>query len=468
MVFRQNDTSVYDGSAGFGADYETAVKVNEGFGPGTWLCAGWVHDPGPTVTRIDFRGQGVDGDPSVSGAGVLEELHRVPRPEVTALFRKHADSHHGNRHGFLALVRSASETVPSLILSQQNSEHRLELTPKQVPQASADRLNAILGALPREGLGDDLFNRLINPPVSRLQKARVTDVSVARALSIGNVPAQPAISLIVPVYRDLRYLEALVLGLARDPASTGSELLFVLDSPDDEMRLWELIRALHEISGQAFRLLVHNRNGGFARAVNTGIEMAQAPLLVMLNADVVPADGSALTNLIAAVEAAEQGQRLAGARLLYPDGSLQHAGMSFRLATWSRWHNIHYFKGFPGNYAPALVGREVPAVTGAVWAMHADVVRRCGNLDEGYVTGDFEDSDFCLRAAEQGISRYYAANSVWYHFERQSMRQHASHKNNGSAHFNRWRHHRRWSVAMGRLAQDFDDYVPRTGPEEPS
>ena len=87
-----------------------------------------------------------------------------------------------------------------------------------------------------------------------------------------------------------------------------------------------------------------------------------------------------------------------GAKLLYEDDSIQHAGLYFRQIQErsDSWYNMHYFKGLHRNFPGASDTREVPAVTAACLLVEKTLYDEVGGLDDGFIQGDFEDSDFCL------------------------------------------------------------------------
>ena len=95
----------------------------------------------------------------------------------------------------------------------------------------------------------------------------------------------------------------------------------------------------------------------------------------------------------------------------------------------SRWRadfgmymNNHPHMGMERDYDPATGLTEMPMVTGACIAMRREVFERLGGWDEGFVAGDFEDSDLCLRAREAGFRIGYDPDVELTHLERQSFR----------------------------------------------
>jgi GT2 family glycosyltransferase len=140
---------------------------------------------------------------------------------------------------------------------------------------------------------------------------------------------------------------------------------------------------------------------------------------------------------------------LLGAKLLYEDGSVQHAGMAFRRhADWGGlWINHHPFKGQSGI---GLTGVHEPdAVTAACVLVEAALFRELGGFSEDYIIGDFEDSDLCLRARALGRVNRVALDTELYHLERQSQNRVGDNvwRTNLTV-YNCWLHNRRWAGSM--------------------
>ena len=146
----------------------------------------------------------------------------------------------------------------------------------------------------------------------------------------------------------------------------------------------------------------NDTNLGFARACNQGAEAATGDTLVFLNNDTEVHAG-----WLDPLEQALGQYDIAGSRLVYPDGTLQHAGI------------VVDFTQQPGLEARGVQtdepSREVDAVTGACLAIMADDFDRLGGFDEGFWNG-YEDVDLCLRAGPV----WYCADSTVTHLESQS------------------------------------------------
>jgi len=195
---------------------------------------------------------------------------------------------------------------------------------------------------------------------------------------------------------------------------------------------------------------VMNRNGGYARACNAGARFARGAILVMLNSDVVPSAPGWLQILSRPLlERPKLGA--IGPKLIFEDGSLQHAGLYFGRDQRGIWLNHHFHKGMPRDYAPAQHAREVPGVTGACLVARRDIYESAGGYTEDYVIGDYEDSDLCLKIRRLGLQIIYEPAACLYHFERRSIRRSQDYMRGVASQYNSWLHTQRWDDEITEL-----------------
>ena len=148
-------------------------------------------------------------------------------------------------------------------------------------------------------------------------------------------------------------------------------------------------------------------NFGFARACNQGAKATDAEVVVFLNNDTEVTEGW-LNPLLEALDDPSVG--IAGSKLLYPHGGVQHAGVGVDL---SRQPGLEAWN-ITDDWATD--NQQVDAVTGACLAVRRDTFAALGGFDEGYWNG-YEDVDLCLTALAAGLSNVYVPASVVIHHE---------------------------------------------------
>ena len=204
-------------------------------------------------------------------------------------------------------------------------------------------------------------------------------------------PAEPLVSLVIPIYGRHDFIEHQIAQFVDDPDMHRHEILFVIDDPRLDGEVRASAAALARLYPIAFRILHLSRNLGYAGANNRGVAHARGRHVLLLNSDVMPRTRGWLGEMLDAA-----GERLAhsivGARLLYEDESVQHDGMRFFASPFlhALWTNVHPGKGLPASVLPSRAGlspRE--CLTGACLLMTRESYQRLGGLDERFVLGDF-------------------------------------------------------------------------------
>ncbi len=166
------------------------------------------------------------------------------------------------------------------------------------------------------------------------------------------------------------------------------------------------------------KTIVNERNLGFAVANNQGAAVASGRFLVLLNNDTKAMPGW-IEAMLAHLENPDVGA--VGARLLFGDGLIQHAGVIFNevLSGVNTMAPTHFGFLAPTEEPTVMKRRDVQAVTGACLATPRDLYVRLGGLDEGFWNG-YEDVDYCLKIRHAGLRIVYEPKAVLFHYESQS------------------------------------------------
>jgi len=298
---------------------------------------------------------------------------------------------------------------------------------------------------------DDLLSRHAHPALTRLQERLERSVRVDRVTQYGKPNDTPEVSIIVPLYGRIDFMEHQLCQFMHDPAIRELDLIYVLDSPELSEQLSKSAAALHALYELPFRTIVLNRNAGYSIANNVGASLARGRLLLLLNSDVVP-DEPGWVQTLAAFYDATPGIGALGPKLLYEDGSLQHAGLYFdRDPGASLWTNLHYFKGLQSDFQPANTARPVPAVTGACLMIASSLWNEVDGLRRDFVQGGYEDSDLCLRLLEKGHENWYLPHVELHHLEDQSF---PSAARQMATAYNTWLQTRYWGDRLEELMRD--------------
>ncbi len=212
---------------------------------------------------------------------------------------------------------------------------------------------------------------------------------------------RPRISVVTPLYNCLAHTQAMVASLRRSmPPWVSYEIILVDDGSTDGTREW--LAGL----GEPFRVVLNERNLGFAAATNRGAAVARGRILALLNNDLVLRRGWLRPMMNALRLLGWRAGLVGNVQLNASTLEVDHAGIQVNL------------KGKPEHdrRAPGIASLlfhpapRVFAVTGACVLVRAKAWRRLGGFDEGYVNG-CEDIDLCLRARQAGLVNVVALRS---------------------------------------------------------
>ncbi|MCP9818147.1 glycosyltransferase family 2 protein [Synechococcus sp. Cruz-9H2] len=250
----------------------------------------------------------------------------------------------------------------------------------------------------------------------------------------GPVPEQPELSIVVPLYGRIDFMEYQLNWFNAWLRRGGDEalryqLIYVLDDPRLKQTFEALARRCHTLYRMPFETVINATNLGYAGANNVGSRQARGDTLLLLNSDVLPERQESFAILLRAFQQHRGMVGALGARLLFDNGGIQHAGMEFVRqddlpgCLSDVWLNEHPMKGLNLGFAEdeRACLQEVEAATAACLMLSTELFRELGGLSTDFVIGDFEDSDLCLRIRAMGLPVLVDLEASFYHLERQSV-----------------------------------------------
>jgi O-antigen biosynthesis protein len=414
---------------------------------------GWMHDQDGLgrVTLVSPEGARVE---------LNDRAFRYERPDV-AEFYSALGSEPTRDHGFVAYVTlPAPSRLPSGWIAELRTSDGQELE-IDCPPLSREPLAArsrILGELGQHGtVGGRLAAQHGRAALTGLQERLASEARIEGVDVYGEPPREAALSIVIPLYQRLDFLEHQLLHFSRDPELAGTELVYVLDSPEQRQELARQAGELFALYGLPFRVVNLTSGAGYAGANKLGIEVASGERLLLLNSDVIP-DRPGWLGAMSEFYDASEGIGALGPKLLYEDETIQHAGMYFHRQPGSEvWENAHCFKGLHRSFPAANVARPVPAVTAACMMVERSIYEEAGGLPLHYVQGDYEDSELCLRIAAGGRRIWYLPTVELYHLEGQSY---VPGVRRIPSEYNMWLHTSIWGTRIEELMDAFDPDRP--------
>ncbi len=168
------------------------------------------------------------------------------------------------------------------------------------------------------------------------------------------------------------------------------------------------------------RLLPFHGPFNFSALNNLAVEQSASPWLLFLNNDVEMIDSEWLTVMAEHVQRPEVGA--VGARLLYPNDTVQHAGVVLGVGGIAEHAFRHFPADAPGVCRQLQVTRNYSSVTGACLLTRRDVFEEVGGFDEEQLPVTFSDVDLCLKMRRAGYLIVYTPFAKLYHHESASRR----------------------------------------------
>lgn len=225
-------------------------------------------------------------------------------------------------------------------------------------------------------------------------------------------PAAPRVTVLIPTRDAVDVLRTAVESVLTKTAYANVEVL-VLDNQSRDAATLLYLRDL-ETQGRA-RVLRYDAPFNYSAMNNLGVRESRGDLLAFLNNDIEVVHGTWLTELVSQALRPEVG--VVGAKLLYPDGFVQHAGVVIGVGGVAD----HAFRLYPGDHpgpeGRLVVAQQCSAVTGACMVLRREVFERVGGFDEVELPVAFNDVDLCLKVRAQGLRVVWTPHARLVHHE---------------------------------------------------
>lgn len=224
----------------------------------------------------------------------------------------------------------------------------------------------------------------------------------------------PKVSILIPTRNRQELLRVCMAGLSRLEYGGDVEII-VIDNESDDLATLDY---LAELASEGITVIHHPGRFNFSSMNNRAAEVASGELLCLLNNDIEMHDGAWLEAMVR--HAIRPGTGAVGALLQYPDGTVQHAGVSIGTGSAAG----HVYRGTPvaetGHRDMHRLTRRVSAVTAACLIVRKEVFLAVGGLDESAFEVAFNDVDFCLKLAKIGLCNIFASEAHLTHHESKS------------------------------------------------
>lgn len=259
------------------------------------------------------------------------------------------------------------------------------------------------------------------PSLKALEEAarrRNPEATVEKGLRLGTfrvrapISGDPLVSIIIPTKDKAALLKACVESVIAGADYSNYEIL-VVDNMSGEPETKAYLRSLED--RDRCRVIPYGAPFNFAAINNEAARFARGDFLLFLNNDAEVMSSEWLAPMLEFAQRPDVGA--VGAKLIYGDNTIQHAGIILGLGGIAN----HAFYNFPLGREPYFgltdVIRDCSAVTGACMMVRRSVFEELGGFDEVNCPIAFNDVDLCLRMREKGYLVVYTPYAVLYHHE---------------------------------------------------
>ena len=264
--------------------------------------------------------------------------------------------------------------------------------------------DAILAAIPMPYLSREIIAEWIEPSVLAAHdedQAAAAGAGSYDVIDIGRVPRTPELAVIGPMPDDPFLMRCRAGLFAAEPGMRAVEVLYILDRAQDQHEITRFLRGLHAAYGVAARLVMVPHARTAAAALNAGVQVSRAPVVVVVDRAVLPERPTWLGALTRHLRRrADVG--IVAARLLREDHALWNDGLGIG-SDRDVWDIRPIRAGFPRGFAAASRLRQVTGVSPGCIAIPRSVLERCGGFSQRYLSSDYSVADLCLTAAAAGL-----------------------------------------------------------------
>ncbi|MEB3217340.1 MAG: glycosyltransferase [Nostocales cyanobacterium 94392] len=224
------------------------------------------------------------------------------------------------------------------------------------------------------------------------------------------------VSIIIPT-RDLgKILDKCLTSIFEKTVYPNYEIILI-DNGSQEQETADIFAKWQQKEPDRFKCYQFDIPFNYSKINNYGVEKSQGDYLLFLNNDTEVLTSDWIDAMV------EQAQRpsigAVGALLLYPDNTIQHAGVVMGIGGVANHSHKHFPVNSPGYFGQILTVNNYSSVTAACLMCRREVFEVVGGFEE-QLSVAFNDVDFCLKIVEKGYRNIYLPHVVLYHYESKS------------------------------------------------
>jgi GT2 family glycosyltransferase len=242
-------------------------------------------------------------------------------------------------------------------------------------------------------------------------KAKVVEAPLIPMFNrvIYDIDKNPLVSIIMPTRNGYYILKKCIDSIIEKTSYKNYEIIVVDNNSDDE----QTIKYLEYINTLSYiKVVDYNKPFNYSAINNFAVKSAKGDVLVLLNNNTEVINDDWLRELVSHALRPEIGT--VGAKLLYPDNTIQHAGVIVGFGGVAGHCHRSIFNEDGGYFGRANLLQNYSAVTGACMAVKKKVYEEAGGMDENLSIA-YNDIDFCLKILKLGYYNVYTPYALLYY-----------------------------------------------------
>lgn len=222
----------------------------------------------------------------------------------------------------------------------------------------------------------------------------------------------PLVTLIIPTRNALGLMRQCITSIIDRTSYPNYEVIIVDNGSDDEAALGYFYQLSKR---ENFRILRDERPFNYSALNNAAVKEAKGEIIGLINNDIQVISPDWLNEMVSI--ALQPGVGAVGAKLLYPDNSVQHAGVVMGMGGVAGHAHKNIQRHDPGYFCRAGAISSFSAVTAACLVIRKSIYLEVGALNESDLKVAFNDVDFCLKVLEAGYRNVWTPYAELYHHE---------------------------------------------------
>jgi GT2 family glycosyltransferase len=221
------------------------------------------------------------------------------------------------------------------------------------------------------------------------------------------------VSVIIPTKDQVKLLKNTIDSIIQKTSYTDYEII-LLNNNSNTQEFFDFRDEYTKKYPTLFRCIEANFPFNFSKLMNIGVAESTGEYMLLLNNDVEVIAPDWMTTMVSFAQHKDIG--IVGAKLLYPDDTIQHAGVLIGLGGVAGHAFTHAYKDDPGYFNYIQSVNNYAAVTAACMMCRKDVFLEVNGMEESFEV-EYNDVDFCLKVLDKGYYNVYVPEVVLYHFE---------------------------------------------------